>query len=164
MRRRLVVMRHATSAWTTGAQTDHERPLTPQGREEPMRVLTQLLERGWAPEIVVSSDARRTRETWAQMAAGLDAVAVHFRSDLYHAGRAAFERAVGDLDAGTGTALILGHNPGWESIVSEYGGVEVRLGPGHAALLEGSGERWWDAVAGDWTLVELVSPWGAHSP
>ena len=154
-------MRHATSAWTSGAQHDHQRPLDAAGRAEPMLIAAQLVALGWSPEVVVSSDARRTRETWEGMAPALPGTEVRYRTDLYHAGLEAFERAVGDLDPRIRTTLILGHNPGWEAIVAAMGGSDVRMGPAHAALFEGVGETWWDALAGTWQRVRVLTPEGS---
>ena len=151
-------MRHATSEWASGALTDRERPLTASGREEPLRIADMLTGREWVPQVVLSSDARRTRETWSCMAVGLPALVPTFHRTLYHAGQEAFDRAVGALPADVHTALILGHNPGWEAVVGHYGGLDVRMGPAFAALLEGEGESWWEALAGAWTLVEVIQP------
>ena len=64
MRRRLIVLRHAKSAWDTDAATDHERPLNKRGRRDALRVAEKIAKLGWQPEQVISSDAERTRETW----------------------------------------------------------------------------------------------------
>ena len=155
--RRLVVMRHGTSQ-RSGTEGDHARSLTPAGRKEPLRIAARLTRLGWVPDGVVSSDAQRTRETWSCMGSGLPALEPSFRRVLYHAGRDAFDGVVGALPTEVKTALILGHNPGWEAVVAYYGGVDVRMGPAFAALLQGEGETWWDALAGRWTLVDLIQP------
>ncbi len=65
MTRRLIVMRHAKSSWKHAGLTDHQRPLNKRGRKDAPRVARALIERGWTPRRVLSSDAARTRETWA---------------------------------------------------------------------------------------------------
>ena len=58
--------------WNTGAQTDHERPLNTRGRKAAPRVAERLHGLGWIPQVVHSSDATRTRQTWELMQAGID--------------------------------------------------------------------------------------------
>jgi len=156
--RRLIVMRHATSSWISGAHLDHQRPLNQTGRPEPASIAAQLAEIGWQPDLVLSSDSRRTTETWQRMADGLPEIDVHFKRELYHAGFEAFERQVGAVDASFRTVLVLGHNPGWEAVVEELGRQFVRMAPAHAALLVGRGATWWDALADGWGLEHVLTP------
>ena len=67
MQRRLMLMRHAKSAWTSHVPTDHERPLNERGRRDAARVGKRLAKLGWVPDLVVGSDSRRTEETWERM-------------------------------------------------------------------------------------------------
>ena len=67
MERRLIVMRHAKSSWKSDAETDHLRPLNKRGRDSAPLVAARLVELGWIPEAVYSSDSLRTRETWDGM-------------------------------------------------------------------------------------------------
>jgi phosphohistidine phosphatase SixA len=67
MRRRLMIMRHAKSSWKGQVPTDHDRPLNTRGRRDAVRVGKRLAKLGWVPDLVVSSDSRRTRETWERM-------------------------------------------------------------------------------------------------
>ena len=67
MHRRLIIMRHAKSSWTSGALSDHERPLNARGIRDAPRVGAALVKRGWLPQLVLSSDSERTRETFAGM-------------------------------------------------------------------------------------------------
>lgn len=65
--RRLVVLRHAKSAWPLPA--DHERPLAPCGRPDAPAAGHWLREAGCVPDLVVCSSARRVRQTWDLVAA-----------------------------------------------------------------------------------------------
>ena len=89
--RRLILMRHAKSSWAIDGQEDHQRPLNKRGRRDAPRVAAALAARDWLPDFVVSSDAERTRQTWAEMnsAFSLDC-GVRWTRDLYLA-------ALGDL-------------------------------------------------------------------
>lgn len=61
--RRLVVLRHAKSAWPDDG-ADHERPLAPRGRRSAPAAGRRLREADCVPDLVVCSTARRTRQTW----------------------------------------------------------------------------------------------------
>ncbi len=156
--RRLILMRHAKSSWAEAGQSDHARPLNPRGRADAPRVAQVLLDRGWAPVHVHASDAARTTETWTRMAPRLPAATWVRSRGLYLAGLEAIVAAAAHFPAGPGPVLVLGHNPGWEEAVSDLTGTPTQLTTGNAALLEGTGPTWPEALAGIWRLVGLLRP------
>ena len=131
--------------------------LDERGRYEAPRVATRLAERGWVPEAIHSSDARRTRETAELlMEAFAPAPSLTFDPDLYLAGLPALCAAAQAWDPSWSTVLALGHNPGWQDAASSLCGSVLGMGTANAVLLEarpgapagwsrrssGSG-RWW---------------------
>lgn len=161
MQRRIIVMRHAKSSWSSGAAADHERPLNKRGRRDAPRIGARLSELGWTPERVLSSDAERTRETWELMAEAFDpAPEVSFHRELYLAGPTAVDVAVGGLSDHVASVMMLGHNFGWEEVVTWLSGEEISLTTANAALFEGQGATWQDALAGApcWTLRQVLRP------
>lgn len=163
MNRRLIVMRHAKSSWSDSSLSDHERPLNDRGRREAPEVARRLIELDWVPEIIVSSDATRTRETWKRMKpvfADADHTPLfHKTAELYLAGMDEAADALGELDDATRSVLLLGHNPGWEEVVAYLSGVSVTMTTANAVLLEGSGETWQDALErGSWKIIEVIRP------
>jgi phosphohistidine phosphatase len=114
MQRRLMIMRHAKSSWRSHVPTDHERPLNTRGRRDAPRVGKRLAKLGWVPEFVVSSDSRRTQETWERMQKHFPEACVSFTRALYASGLAELRTEVARLSAEVRTVLVLGHNPGWE--------------------------------------------------
>src|SRR5690348_12983247 len=82
--RRLVLLRHAKSAWPEVA--DHERPLAKRGRRDAPKVGRWLGTSGYLPDAVVCSTARRARETWDLVSAQLPAAPeVHYEPRVYEA-------------------------------------------------------------------------------
>lgn len=164
MRRRLILMRHAKSSWKTDARTDHERPLNKRGRRDAPRIGAALVERGWVPELIFSSDSARTKETWARMRSAFEATgartAVEFTPKLYHAGIEEAAAAVAAADAGVRTLMLLGHNPGWEEVLAFLAGVDEVMTTANAALLTAEGPTWADAWnrAPSWHLEALLRP------
>jgi phosphohistidine phosphatase len=110
--RRLILTRHAKSSWDDPAMPDHDRPLNARGRRAAAELGEWLHSRGYEPDQVLCSDAERTRETWARVAATPLEVTpkVSFEGGLYHAGPdvmlAALRKATGDC------VMMIGHNPG----------------------------------------------------
>jgi len=109
--KRLILMRHAkTEPWTEGVD-DHGRGLMPSGREEAKEVAHMLRQKGWRPDLVLASTARRTRETLALLSDVLPECDFRFNDDLY----LATDRGITDiLDSlkEAGCIMLIGHNPG----------------------------------------------------
>ena len=155
MKRRLVLLRHAKSSWKSDAATDWARPLKGRGRRDAPVIGLRLTQRGWLPDAVVSSDSARTTETWERL--GIDAP-VRFTRALYHGGLAALRQELAAFDDGIGTAMAIGHNPGWEDAVEALSGEATRMTTCNAALLEGAGATWAAALSSPWTLVTVLRP------
>ncbi len=157
--KRLVVMRHAKSDWDAGASSDHERPLNERGRREAPLVAAEIAARGFAPALVVSSDSKRTTETFEQAKAHWPGAAVRFTRALYHAGIAEVREALAAVPADVETVLVLGHNPGWESMVSQLSATHVELKTSHAAVLESDEATFSEAIAPGKTmrLVTIIT-------
>ncbi|XAR53901.1 hypothetical protein NMG60_11022640 [Bertholletia excelsa] len=61
--RRLILLRHAKSSWENRSLRDHDRPLSKAGQVDAIKVSHKLQQLGWIPELILLSDAVRTRET-----------------------------------------------------------------------------------------------------
>ena len=157
---RLIIMRHAKSDWQSGAQRDHERPLNKRGRRDAPRMGKHLLDCGWSPDMVISSDAQRTRETWAGMSEFFPRTAVHFLNAFYLAGITAIETEVGRLALDAQTVLVLGHNPGWEDAASELSGISIGMTTANVVLLQTNVSSWSQAFgsARQFQLEAIVRP------
>ncbi|MFU8803053.1 MAG: SixA phosphatase family protein [Bradymonadaceae bacterium] len=159
MSRRLIVMRHAKSSWSDDMLSDHERPLNDRGRFEAPLVARKLIELGWVPDLVLSSDAERTRETWECMEGAFEeAIEVRWLPSFYHAGMNEVFEALDELEEEE-TILVLGHNPGWEGVVSWLSAEQISMTTANAALLEAEGESWEEALEqGIWELIDVIRP------
>jgi phosphohistidine phosphatase len=114
--RMLVLLRHAKSDWPAGVP-DHERPLADRGRRAAPAIGRWLREAGFLPDHVVCSTALRTRQTWELVRGELDAdPPAEFESRVYGATVRELLDVVGDAPAGAGTVLLVGHNPGVQSL------------------------------------------------
>ncbi len=119
MNRELLIMRHAKSSWDAGLLRDFERPLAGRGMRDAPRMGAWLREQGLAPDGIVSSPARRARETAEQvcktLAIPVDEVVWDER--LYLADLATLLEVLAALPAGSERWLLVGHNPGLDELV-----------------------------------------------
>lgn len=116
---RLLLMRHAEAVEGAGARGDHERPLTEYGIEQAAAAGAALRVRGFAPDVVLCSDAVRTQQTWASM--GLEAEFTPTR-EIYNAGSDTLLEILRLLDEEIGSAMIIGHGPGLPALASQLSG------------------------------------------
>lgn len=160
MERRLIVMRHARAKRPDEFQTDHERPLTAKGQREATEIAERLIELGWVPDQVVGSDANRTRQTWEAMESSFSSSPpTIWSNELYLAGVDAVVEQLMDVDDNLEDILLLGHNPGWQAVVTYFSGRRHRLTTANAALLKTIADSWRDtAASGRFELVQVLRP------
>lgn len=108
----LILMRHAKSAWDDPDQDDFDRPLNDRGRKSAPAIGRWLAKKGYLPDTVVVSGARRTVETWERMAQFLPETAeMESAPALYLAEPNVI---LGVLRSQTTpTVMMIGHNPGF---------------------------------------------------
>jgi phosphohistidine phosphatase len=120
--RRLVVLRHAKSAWPDGV-ADHERPLAPRGRRDAPVAGRLLAEADCLPDLALCSTAVRARETW-ELASAQWGTPPPVRHDprVYAADVPDLLTVVREVSSEVETLLLVGHNPGLEELVLELAG------------------------------------------
>lgn len=108
--RTLVLVRHAKAS--ASAPTDHDRPLTDQGREAARAAGEWIGSQGLVADAALVSDALRTRETWELLAegAGWD-VEPELSPALYAADPQSALDLVADTAADARCLVVVGHNP-----------------------------------------------------
>jgi phosphohistidine phosphatase len=108
---RLILMRHAkTEPWVEGID-DFARQLTETGHRDARHMAEAVVARGWLPNRILMSTARRTRETAVHVAAVVDGERVRPMEELYLCG----VQQLADVVAANqmvSTLMIIGHNPG----------------------------------------------------
>jgi phosphohistidine phosphatase len=127
MPRELLILRHAKSDWDSRAVSDFERPLARRGKHDAPKVGAWLYREGLVPDYVVSSPAERARQTAVRVCKGLDLdkKRILWDPDIYEADLATLLRVLGRCPAPVSTALLVGHNPGLESLVLHLAGDEL---------------------------------------
>lgn len=153
----LIVLRHAKSEHPPGV-ADFDRSLNDRGKRDAQRVGEVLLERGLTPDIIVSSAARRARNTAVRVAqtCGFDSNVVE-TEDLYEAGPWDIVTVVQQIPEDAATALIVGHNPGFWSIANRFTGEIDHFPTAAWASIQVPIEFW--AEIGEMTRGELAEFW-----
>ena len=114
--RKLVLFRHAKSAWPDGV-ADHERPLAPRGQRDAPLMGRWLRDAGCVPGQVWCSTARRAVQTWQLAQTGLGTTPpVTFERGVYEGTAAGLLALIRDAPATVGTLLVIGHNPAMEEL------------------------------------------------
>lgn len=160
---RLILIRHAKSAWDDPMAEDHARVLNERGRKSATALGQWLATNGYLPQLCLCSDAARTRETWERIAAELpQPVRVSHRAELYHAGS---QRLLGTLRRATAdTVALVAHNPG----IGDFANALLRKRPEHprypdyptgaTAVIDFDIEDWSDLALRSGTLADFVVP------
>lgn len=81
-----------------------------------------------------------------------------YSANLYLAGVEELETELAGISEEVETLLVLGHNPGWESIVHRLTGESVVMKTATAALISGTCKSWGDAFRATWELDAVVYP------
>jgi phosphohistidine phosphatase len=137
------MLRHAKSAYPDGVD-DHDRPLNARGERDARRA-GELLCESYTFDRVLVSTATRAQQTWQLVGRSLPGVTAESLPALYLATRDELLDVVRQLPAESGTALVVGHNPGLEECVSALCGVPTVLKTSTFAVLT-SAPTWgqWD--------------------
>ena len=116
--KRLILLRHAKSAWETPNLDDKDRPLNERGRSDAPRMGKWMAVSGFVPDTVLCSTAVRTRETWALVAPALpNAPEVLFEDLLYLASE---DEMLSALRAADGDCvMMIGHMPGIGTLAAD---------------------------------------------
>jgi phosphohistidine phosphatase len=112
--KRLFVLRHAKSSWDDPGLDDQERPLAPRGRRAVKLLNQHLRENDIAPQLVLCSSSRRTRETLEGLDLGGEA---SIESELYAASAQDVLERLRRVPVETGSVMVIGHNPAMQKLV-----------------------------------------------
>lgn len=114
----LTLLRHAKSSWDDPVSRDFDRPLNGKGQRAALAVGRYLRSEGITFDHVVASPATRIVETVEQVEAGYGSdLAPLWDKRIYLASAGSLLDVVHELPAQAQTALLIGHNPGFEDLI-----------------------------------------------
>lgn len=142
----LIVMRHAKSSWAYTGVSDHNRPLKKRGKQDAPMMGQVLYEHDLTPELILTSSAKRARDTAESAADGchFDGEILVLR-ELYGADPGEYIDEVRDHGGDFTRIMIVGHNPGIEDLVEELTGTWERMPTAAVAVIE--------LTIGDWPQI-----------
>ncbi len=142
----LILMRHAKSSWKEPLN-DHDRPLNRRGKRAAKLIGETLAAKGFIPDLILSSDAKRARSSAKRLLKGLGGKGVskiELDPMLYEADAATIMREISKTPSHIQTLLLIAHNPGISDL---------------AAMLSGDNSLSWLPTAGTVIFEFNVDSW-----
>jgi len=131
MSRQLLLLRHAKSAWDTGAPTDFERPLASRGERDAPKMGAWLKQQRLVPDTVVSSPATRARQT-AEAACQQMCIKqkkIVWDERVYAAGAPELLEVLKDYKKKPARLMLVAHNPGLDDLLVYLVGGKIEVPP-----------------------------------
>jgi phosphohistidine phosphatase len=116
--KKLTIIRHAKSDWYSDAKTDFDRPLNERGKNAAPLIGERMAKRNCQPDLLISSPAKRARQTAKRIAKQIDYPAdeILFRDDIYEASLKTLLTLVRSIDNRFADVVLFGHNPGFSEL------------------------------------------------
>lgn len=160
---RVYLLRHANARWATPGERDFDRPLDDRGYSEAEIIADRAADLGFEPDIVISSTARRCRETAQSIRRAFnETVEIMFVDEMYNADAETYLALI-SAQRESRSVMLVGHNPTMEAVVEKLIGhsqMEAQMPSGFPtaglAVLDA------EPVSGEdgtrWRLVAVLSP------
>lgn len=115
----LLLLRHAKSSWKQPEIHDHDRPLNKRGKKEAPKVGLYLKEKDLIPNLILSSTARRARDTAQAVLeeSGFEGE-IDLYQDLYLSDTSCYMDILRSLPDASNRVLVVGHNPDLEELLT----------------------------------------------
>lgn len=122
----LIILRHGKAEMYQFNQDDYDRGLTSRGVKNSEEMGKLILKKVGAPELVLSSAAKRAYQTAVLAIKGMGLPENEIQTDesLYLVSHNKLLKALSEIPADTQSCVLVGHNPGLTDLVNYFG---VRL-------------------------------------
>jgi len=121
----LILLRHAKAARASADISDHDRPLTPEGRKTAAAMGAAMRSLGLTPDVVLVSSALRTQETLDALEPWDDRPNIETLPMLYMASYQQIRDILQELPETVRSVLVIGHNPGLHDLARLLAGDAV---------------------------------------
>jgi phosphohistidine phosphatase len=156
----LSLLRHAKSSWADPQLDDHDRPLAKRGAKAIPLLAKYFRQEKLRPDLILCSDAMRTRATLALLLAETSTPPPRIVYDeaLYLAAPSTIRSALAGHGASEPHILVVGHNPGLHALALEL------VGHGDRKMLAALAREFPTAAlavltlpADSWSSIEIAS-------
>lgn len=159
---RIYLLRHARSGWADPGQSDFDRTLDNQGFAEAEIVADMAADKGYCPDILISSTAIRCRQTAeAIRRATRHALDPLFIDELYNGSLGTYLTVL-EGQKSVGSIMLVGHNPTMEELLEALIGADGMVAaipggypPAGLAVLDYRGEI--SASKTGWVLKDFLT-------
>ena len=161
MQKRITLLRHAKSSWKDASLADRDRPLNQRGSKAAPDMGKRLAGLGARPSLLLTSPAKRARETARLIARELNYPLEFIQSEteLYLASPAAILQVIARQDTGFNDVMLCGHNPGITELANRLGDRNINNVPTCGAVgIELDINEWVEIVAADGRTVFFDYP------
>jgi len=133
----LLVLRHAKSSWKHPELADHDRPLNKRGQRDAPRMGELLREQDMIPDLIISSTAKRARQT-AEMVADTSGyqAEIQFERSFYASEPEALIDILQQVADDNDCVMVIGHNPDLEELLEMLTGNWERMSTAALAKIE----------------------------
>jgi phosphohistidine phosphatase len=166
--KRLYLLRHVKSSWDDPALPDFDRPLSKRGRRAGTALGRHMADEGLLPSVVLSSTARRARDTWRQVSAEwIEPPKPQFDDRLYMADSETMRDLLAELPNDADRVMMIGHNPGMAMLALDLAAttrtatlarMRAKYPTGGLAIFDLAIERWSAIVPHCGKLIGFVTP------
>jgi phosphohistidine phosphatase len=156
----LLLLRHAKSSSDQPELHDHDRPLNKRGKKEAPMVGRYLKDNDLVPDLVLSSTARRAKDTAQAVAeeSGFEGK-IDLYQDLYLSDTASYLDILRCLPDDANRVLVVGHNPDLEVLLTLLTDASHHLTTANLAQVDLPISSWQElSEATDGRLQNLWSP------
>lgn len=156
----LLLMRHAKSSWKDSKLADHERTLKKRGHKDANNVAKVIKKKELVPDLIISSSAVRALDTAKILIEKLDYKGEFIVHDvLYMAEPATYIEKIIQTPDEVNRLLVVGHNPGLESLVQILGDKIGSMPSGALAVIVLPVQSWSEVtIDTEGELSRLVHP------
>jgi phosphohistidine phosphatase len=168
--RYLFLLRHAKAAAGGKETGDFERPLSPRGEKDALKMAHLILGLGILPQRILCSPAIRTCQTLKALSSLMPGMKAELPKDLYLIGHQELLARLNRLKPDVSSALVIAHNPGIEDLAlllanpeqsNDKAGLarmQVKFPTGALAVLRLMGTDWKELKEGGACLEAFVRP------
>jgi phosphohistidine phosphatase len=155
----IYILRHAKSSRDNPNLADFERPLNKRGLKAAPFIGGIIYKNKFQPDSMLSSPAKRAKQTAVLVkSAGKIEVEIRFDERIYEASPQQLLQVIYELEAGSESAMLIGHNPGLEGLIKFLTG-EYRAMPTAAlAVIDLKVKNWEATIAECGSLRTFIRP------